>query len=228
MTPPLHLPFRAAVLVLALIVGGQAAWQLAAELTRVGIPAVPTYAAAAEAALHREHARWVARFGFVRGDLWAESALTYADLLWATPTLNAEERRSLDDARASAERALSYAPHSSAVWLLLAGLNSRFDGSRVNAAMALKMSYYTGPSDPRLLALRLFIATHSKAISDEEIQQFVRRDLQLIITRRPELRPAIVAAYRDASPEGKRYIEDILSKTDPVFAQSLRTAMPDP
>jgi predicted nucleic acid-binding protein len=227
MTPQLHVPFRAVVLGFSLFVGGQAAWQLAAELTRVGIPTVPTFAAASEATLHREHAKWVARFGFVRGDLWAESAFTYADLLWFTTTLNAEERRSLDEARASAERALSYAPHSSAVWLLLAGLNSRFDGSRADAAMALKMSYYTGPSDPWLLALRLSISTHAIALSDEEIQQFVRRDLQLI-TRRPELKPAIFAAYRDASPYGKRYMEQVLSESDPAFAQSLRVGIPDP
>ena len=37
---------------------------------------------AAAAAEQRDAASWAAAIGAIRGDLWAESAFTYADLLW--------------------------------------------------------------------------------------------------------------------------------------------------
>jgi hypothetical protein len=38
------------------------------------------------------------------------------------------------------------------------------------------MSYYTGLNELNLIPLRLFTATHSNALSDNDLQQLVQRD----------------------------------------------------
>ena len=84
------------------------------------------------------------------------------------------------------------------------------------------MSYYTGPNELHLLPLRLFIATHSNALSDSDITELVQRDVRMILTRWPELRPALAAAYKDAAPNAKRFLEDAVAAIDPAFLQTIR------
>jgi hypothetical protein len=91
---------------------------------------------------------------------------------------------------------------------------------------ALKMSYYTGPSDLRLLPLRLLVATHSQALGDAEVQQLVRRDLRLLLAHGQQL--AIAEAYRGASPVGRRFVEQTLGEIDPAYLGSLRTGAQKP
>jgi hypothetical protein len=45
----------------------------------------------------------------------------------------------------------------------------------------------------------------------------------LVVTRKPELKPAIVAAYRDAAPIGRQFIEDALEEIDPPLLARLRS-----
>jgi hypothetical protein len=61
------------------------------------------------------------------------------------------------------------------------------------------MSYYTAPNELALFPLRLNVSLHAKEVMDDaELQDMVRRDISVILTRAPALKPALVAAYRPA------------------------------
>jgi hypothetical protein len=78
------------MLLLALALAGFSVWVLIAELPRSGVRRLPINSdAAAIAATARARAAWAATFGGVRGDLWAESAFTYATLLSPGPAPDA-------------------------------------------------------------------------------------------------------------------------------------------
>ena len=221
MNAPSHIGFRLATLAFALLLGVQCIWLLLAELSRPNLIRLPTEAQAAAAAVEqRSDAAWAAWIGSIRGDLWAESAFTYADLLWTGPGTDPDQTKSLEQARARLDRALDDAPHQAGAWLLLAGLASRYRWPNLNATEALKMSYYTGPSEETLMPLRLSVATCSQAVGDTEVQEFVRRDLRLLLSR--QRKSAVAEAYAGASPAGKRLIEGAVGESDPSSLELLR------
>ena len=223
MNAPSHIVFRFTTLLLAILLGMQCVWLLLAELSRPGIDRLPTDAtSAAAAAKQRGTAAWAASIGAIRGGLWAESAFTYADLLWADAGANAGLTQALARVRASLNHALNDAPHESGAWLLLAGLASRYPSPGLDVTEALKMSYYTGPSEQDLMPLRLRIAAQSDGFADVEIRQFVTRDLRLFVARRQN--SAIAAAYNAAAPAGKRLIEQAVGEIDPSLLESLRAS----
>ena len=229
MSPLTQILFRCAALAAAGILGLQALWILAAEIKR---PAVPSSSYSAETiTAYRNAARLSAELGMVRGDLWADSAITYADLLWYEKSrrVDADTLKIVDIASDSAERALRLAPHNTQVWLLVAGLNLRFDGFNGNSAAALRMSYYTGLNEVDLLPLRvLFAAQSEKVLADSELETLVKRDIRIIISRIPEQKLSIRDAYRVAIPAGRRLIEQTLNELDPAFLASLRSEDPRP
>jgi hypothetical protein len=214
-TPNLGL-FRGTVLVFAFVLGCQATWILMAEFFR---PPHSDFSAtrqpAAVAATDQNGAALAASFGLIRGDLWSEDALTYLDL-FSTDNRHSSNAQ-IGQAREVADRALAFAPHNAGVWLVLASVNSRFDWLNSNAAAALRMSYYTGANETELIPLRLLLAVQSVALGDSDFQQLVRHDIRTIVTRKPELKPAIVAAYRDTAPIGRQFIEDTLEEIDPTL-----------
>ena len=221
MNAPSHIGFRLASLAFAVLLGVQCIWLLLAELSRPNLIRLPTEAQAAAAAVEqRSDAAWAAWIGSIRGDLWAESAFTYADLLWTGPGTDSDQTKSLEQARARLDRALDDAPHQAGAWLLLAGLASRYRWPNLNATEALKMSYYTGPSEETLMPLRLSVATRSEAVGDTEVQEFVRRDLRLLLSR--QRKSAVAEAYAGASPAGKRLIEGAVGESDPSSLELLR------
>jgi hypothetical protein len=117
------------ILAFALLLGLQCIWLLLAELSRPNLNGLPTDAQAAAAALEqRSDANWAAWIGSIRGDLWAESAYTYADLLWTRPAADDDQTKSLEQARAGLYHAIDDVPHQAGAWLLLAGLASRYIG----------------------------------------------------------------------------------------------------
>ena len=219
--------FRRLLLLLAGILGVQAAWTVTAELVRSprsGFPA--DVAAASAAAPRRSTTLWAARFGLVRGDLWAEHALTYADLMWSHPRSDTDidGPQMIARARAAAVRALLNAPHDARIWLLLASLESRFDWLNGKAAAALRMSHYTGPNERELIPLRLLVSVQSGALADAELRDLLQTEIRTIIRRRPELKPAIVSAYREGLPAGRRLIEKTLAELDPTLLSLVRPA----
>ena len=219
--------FRLGSLLFAVLLAAQCVWLLLANLSRSSIDRLPTDpASAAAAAEQRGTAAWAAAIGAIRGDLWADSAFTYADLLWTNPDKITGPSQDLTDARITLDRALADAPHNSGAWLLLAGLSSRYPSADLNTEAALKMSYYTGPSEQELIPLRLRITAHSDFVSDFEMRQFVIRDLHLLLAQKQK--SAVIAAYNAASPDGQRFIEHAIGEIDPSALEWLRTAAQPP
>jgi hypothetical protein len=219
MNQPSHRGFRAATMLLAIMLGVQCVWLLFAEFARPGIYRLPTDAAAAGAARNKRiDAGWAAMIGAIRGDLWAECAFTYADLMWS----DAGSGAILAQARSSLDHALADAPHQSGAWLLLAGLALRHRLPGIDAKEAVKMSYYTGPSELDLMPLRLRIAAHSDAFSDIELRVSISREVRLLIAH--QQKSAILAAYKVASPGGRQFIEQTIREIDPSGVESLRAS----
>ena len=84
---------------------------------------------------------------------------------------------------------------------------------------ALRMSYFTGPSDMSLMPIRTFIAAQMPTL-DADMQQLARRDVRLLLTH--QQKSAIIQAYHVATTTGKRLIDQELNERDPNFAQALR------
>jgi len=145
--------------------------------------------------LAAELARW-------RGDLWAACAQ--------------DGRKEL--AAKVAERAVRLAPHEAGAWLVLA----RFPPPGSNAADSLKMSYYTGPNAAELMSLRLFVSVQPAMLADDDIRLLMRHDIGAIVSRHAWLKPAIVAAHRQTSPEGRRAIEAAVAEVDTGLLGALR------
>jgi len=224
-TEPTHPVFRLIILVFAVLLGAQCVWLLLSEFSRPGINLLPTdQPAAITAAKQQDAAFWAASVGVVRGDLWAESAFTYADLLFG-PTVSSTNP-ALTDAAAhaslSVDRALRTAPHQSSVWLLLAGLALRFPSGHLDPTEALKMSYYTAPSEQKLFPLRLSLAARADRFDDVAMREFASRELRLLL--KGNQNPAIAEAYNIASPAGKLFIEGTVADLDPAFVKSLRAS----
>ena len=98
-------------------------------------------------------------------------------------------------------------------------------GSTTKPAGPLKMSYYTGPNG----------LTHPPAhqYCDPDRRDHRSRpailaagEIRTIITRKPDLKPAILTAYRDALPDGRRFIEAEVGVLDPDLLASLRAMNP--
>jgi hypothetical protein len=221
-----HLAFRLVAFVFAGLLALQCVWLLAAELVRPGIDRLPTDIAAAEAAAEKHGAASLAAsIGAIRGDLWADSAFTDADLLWSKKGArgNEDPPGTLPHARTSLDRALDDSPHLSSAWLLLAGLASRFPSLGLDATELLKVSYYTGPSEQNLIPLRLRIAVQSDNFSDVEIRQFVSRDIHFLLSQKQT--SAISEAYNTASSVAKGFMEQTIRDIDPSALAILRTGV---
>jgi hypothetical protein len=218
-----HLPFRLATLLFAVLLGAYSIWLQLAEFSRTGIDALPTDAkVAAAASKERDSALWAASVGAIRGDLWAESAFTYADLIFdqAAANTSPDVIATAAGARDSIDRALSDAPHRSSVWLLLAGVSLRVRSAGVDPLEALKMSYYTGPSEQSLIPLRLRIATRADRFDDVQMRGFATRELRALLSGKQN--SAIAEAYNIASPAGKLFIEQTVGEVDPALLKTLR------
>lgn len=208
--------FRFSLGSLSIIIAIYCVWMLISELTQPHVIRMPAdLQSAAAAAQKRAEASWAARFGIIRGDLWAEAGYTFADLLWKSSKNDPNLSQSLEAARNRLDQAIRYAPTNTGVWLLIAGLAAQFK----DATEALRMSYFTGPSDVSLMPIRALIAAQMPTL-DADMQQLVRRDVRILLTH--QLKSALSQAYRIASPAGQRLIEQEVSEKDPTFAQALR------
>lgn len=206
------------------ILGCLSCWILAPEFFRPASHAFPQTTRGAELiAADRNAAATTASLGIVRGDLWADYALTYLDLV----ENDKSDRRGVrgakmaEQARRVAERALALAPHDAQVWLILAALETKYHLSGDAPAVALRMSYYTGANETDLVRLRLRLALNSKALSDKDFQELVRHDIRLIVQRKPEMKPAILAVYQHAVPLGQKFLRESLKDIDPTLAGEL-------
>jgi hypothetical protein len=126
------------------------------------------------------------------------------------------------DAIDRVRQALATSPYDPELWLALVLLQAQRDPHDPVVFEALKMAYFTAPTDTRLIPVRLDIAGRFDALADPDVNDLVRGDVRLILTRRPELKPAIVSAYRRASDLGKASLVDAVQSIDPTFVPILR------
>ena len=197
---------RIGALLGAVILGAFAIWTLAPEIAMI---------TGVNAATNAPSACLAAKIAIVRGDLWTECALGYADQLESSTKADPDDRFSLQGAHSAAERALSLSPHDARAWLVLAAVDSRLSPNNPQAIASLKMSYYTGANRPELIPLRLQISARSDALSDSDLAQLFQQEIARIVRREARLTPAIVTAYKNASPRGKSIIENVLRDHDP-------------
>ena len=201
-----------------MVLGVQSVWVVLPEIISTGSIHFPTDKHA-RTKLQQTRTQWAASLGVMRGDLWADSGFIYAD-----PILARNTDAALQAARGLTERALSYAPHRSDVWLFFALLSYRLNSSQQHLAAALKMSYYTGSNQSDLAPLRIFVSVSLPELSDIELQEMVRRDIRMIITCEPDLKPAVIAAYKNAPTTTKKFMENVISEVDQQFLDSVRDA----
>lgn len=193
-------------------------WQIAAEFVRPQIPYWPEGPSSAEdAAQQRGRAALAARIGAVRGDLYVDYAISLAPV----PFIDLSVASS--GAEDASRKAARLAPSDARAWLLVALTARRRDATERTITEAVKMSYYTGPNEAALIPARLLIATRSAAIADPDLADLAKRDLRTIVIRRPDLRPALFAAYNRASPEGKQFLEAEVGSLDPQLVADLRS-----
>jgi len=209
----------------ACLLGSLATWILLAEVVRpAGIKYTNDTRSAASMYERRETAMNAAQIGLVRGDLWSEAAFAYGDVLLAQDMNTSKvDSTLLEQTRAVTELAITYAPHDSRLWLLLAANYFRFDWLNEKASASLRMSYYTGPNTLAVLPKRLLLATQSHALQDTDFQELVRHDIQIAVARKSEFIPAMVAAYNNASASGRQFIEKTLGGLDPSMLVSIRS-----
>jgi hypothetical protein len=199
---------RVALALFGVFLSAQAAWILVAERQRLNHITLPVDGKTATIAFaEQDKIKQAASLAVVRGDLWAESAFTHGSQLWidrareldAGDQLNAEVRTTLT-------QALRYSPHRGDVWLMFAALADQYKWSG---------------DQPSLVSL------HAKGVIDDaELQDMVRRDISAILTRAPALKPALVAAYRSALPQGKAFAERVISEIDPGYLGVVRAGYP--
>ena len=126
-------------------------------------------------------------------------------------------------------RALQYSPLRGDLWLMLAALSKEQRSAEYDVAALLKLSYYTAPSDLALLPLRLTVALGEVSAANEpELRELVQRDIKIALTKQPNLRPALVAAYQSASAEGKSMVNNLISEWDSAALQRKEIRAPAP
>jgi hypothetical protein len=226
LSPPLSRQriFRGAVLVFAFVLACQAAWLITVEFFR---PSSSNFLASVHAtdatADSRSAAALAASLGYIRGDLWAEYARTYSDILSGDGRTSVQSAGLIERAREVTNRALGLVPYDAQIWLLLARIDARFDWLNGKSSIALRMSYYTGANETALIASRASLAINSSEIGEPDFQRLVGHDIRIVATRKPELIPAILAAYRTASPVGRQFLETTLKEIDPNLFAKLRS-----
>jgi hypothetical protein len=220
---------RIVLALFGIFLAAQAAWILLAERSHPNHFQLAVDGKFATITLaEQEKIKQAASLAVLRGDLWAESAFTYGDHLRTDQAmdLNADDKFNTDALKPLTE-ALRYSPHRGDVWLMFAALVDQYKWAGYQPSSLLKMSYYTAPNELALFPLRLSVSLHTKgAIDDAELQDMVRRDISVILTRAPALKPALVAAYKSALPQGKAFAERVISEIDPGYLGVVRAAYP--
>jgi hypothetical protein len=218
---------RVALALFGLLLITQAAWILSAERYSQDRFWSSTEKDAGSIGARREEARKAASIAMVRGDLWAKSAFALVAQPWIDPAAWLDHDKFPEPALKAFARTLHYSPHRGDVWLMLAALSDRYRPSGYDTGALLKMSYYTAPNELSLLPERLHVALGAvAAVSDPELREMIMRDISLVLTRQPALRPALAAAYHSAWGDNKIFAERLISEVDPGWLKTIRAQYP--
>lgn len=215
---------RIVLVVLGLVVGINALASAAVELSWPARPRFPADPAKIVPSSDAAAPGWLEMVSPFRSDLESNSAL-----IAALQTLqSAGERPAADTASRNAEaqarlrQTLSVAPYHADIWLALALLQAQKNPRDPATVEALKMAYFTAPNTEQLMPVRLDTATSFEALADPDLRELVRGDVRLMVTRGPERRPAVTAAYRRASARGKAFLEEAVQSINPALLPALR------
>jgi hypothetical protein len=217
--------FRLLALLVVVLVGGVSLLNLVVEVVRRPAPAFALADAKPPTEAQLDSASWVSHAAPFRTDLKADLALALAAqaLLGEASYYQPEITGHAQDV---ARQTLIEAPHDSRIWLVSAMLKSQRNPADPGVADLLKMSYFTGPNSADIIPTRLQLVATGKLSADPDLKELARGDVRLILTRRPDLRNSLNAAYRRGSAEGKLFIEDSVKAIDPKFAMALHSATP--
>jgi hypothetical protein len=225
---PPPLTFRVWLLGFGLFLGLCGLWLLVPALLQpktIGLPQDRATAAAANAS--QSQILRAAEMGMIRGDLWAQAAFADSILLWRDrqAPLDKATAAKLARMRSTMETALTFAPVNGPGWLFLALLPASTSADNRVAAF-LELAYFTAPNALELAPLRIERAAASSALAEKEIQEFVKTDIRKILAYRPNMKSAIVTAYRNAWPQNQPLFEALVTDADPVLGQTLRSGSP--
>src|SRR5882757_10329978 len=190
--------FRILLVALALTIGSYAIASAIAEMTALERTAFPADAAKINSPWTGDVPSLLLTLSPFRSDLESNHALIAALQAIESGRQKPATVRSAKhaDALSRVRQTLSISPYNPELWLALALLQAQRDPHDPVVVEALKMTYFTAPNDARLMPVRLDIAGRFDALAIPDVRDLVRNDVQLIMTRRPELKPAIVSAYR--------------------------------
>lgn len=154
--------------------------------------------------------RLAAALASLRGDLWARAA----------NSAPAQDQQIQSWQISASRNALRLAPVDARSWLTLA--KASLSAAPKNAAAQLKMSFYTGPAQDRLIPEYLSIISRLDVSSDDELQYLLERQIDKIFQHFPALRQQLATAYRETSSQNQILIEKLVSISDPAFAAALK------
>ncbi len=221
--------FRFYSTIFAAVLGLQAAWLIAAELTRPELPFFPVNAAQSnDAATHDVAAAVAATIGWPRGSLWIDRVMSANGALIGSiedGIIPARHTTAEEDYRV-AETAALLAPSDARAWLLLAMLSEQSAPNSGKAQAQLKMSYYTASYNEQLFPLRIQIGARLANLDDNELRSFIEYELSMILRLKPELKRSIELAFHSASTGGRQFLEAMIAKSDPEFLSKLKMAKP--
>ena len=154
------------------------------------------------------------------GDLLANHAAAMAADVLHRPSAEAGGRASENKtAQAAVVAALKVSPIRPALWLTLGTLQAQA-GEVVTPAV--KMSYLTGSVPIDVAFSRVRTVTSSAAATDEEIKLLAQSDIRSALANRSRYEPLLIAAYVQATPQGKSLLLETTKLTDPRFNEILR------
>ena len=216
--------FRILLTALALIIGSHAMVSAMAEVTALKHTTFPADAASIRSRWTGDVPSSLATLSPFGSELESNHALIAAlqAIQSGQQTPATVQSTKHADAIGRVRRSLSTSPLNPNLWLALSVLQAQRDPHDPVVVEALKMAYFTAPNDARMMPVRIDIASRYDALAVPDVKDLVRNDVQLILTRRPESKPALVSAYRRASDLGKAFLVDAVESIDPSFLVTLR------
>ena len=154
------------------------------------------------------------------GDLLANYAAAMAADVLHRPSADAGGRAGENKAvQGAVVAALKVSPIRPALWLTLGTLQAQ---AGAVATPAVKMSYLTGSVPIDVAISRVRTVTSSAAATDDEIKLLAQSDIRSALANRSRYEPLLIAAYVQATPQGKSLLLETAKVTDPKFNEILR------
>ncbi|MCK1353536.1 hypothetical protein IVB02_35795 [Bradyrhizobium sp. 166] len=154
------------------------------------------------------------------GDLLANYAAAKAADFLHRPAADVNSRAAENKAAQDVVvAALKVSPIRPALWLTLGTLKTQ---AGELATPAVKMSYLAGAVPIAVAFARLQTVTSNAAAADEEIKLLAQSDVRAALANRSRYEQLLIAAYLQATPQGKSLLLEATQGIDPKFNQILR------